>query len=76
MCCAALRPMTISIHAPREGGDDGEIAGIFADGISIHAPREGGDPQYFPSFPLREDFNPRPPRGGRRPTAFLCCFLF
>ena len=33
----------ISIHAPREGGD--EQAGIFGllFDISIHAPREGGD---------------------------------
>ena len=34
--------------------------------ISIHAPREGGDRRDF--YPLldRLDFNPRPPRGGRR----------
>ena len=34
----------ISIHAPREGGDNklnnGDGAGLV---ISIHAPREGGD---------------------------------
>ena len=35
--------MDISIHAPREGGDDC-IADVLADTtISIHAPREGGD---------------------------------
>ena len=34
---------TISIHAPREGGD-GWITGTAVGlGISIHAPREGGD---------------------------------
>ena len=34
---------TISIHAPREGGDT--IAGYYnyTLDISIHAPREGGD---------------------------------
>ena len=34
---------TISIHAPRKGGDKGW--GIQSDGhwISIHAPRKGGD---------------------------------
>ena len=35
---------TISIHAPREGGDPeyGYVLG-GCHGISIHAPREGGD---------------------------------
>ena len=34
----------ISIHAPREGGDDQtDVEDIDTDGISIHAPREGGD---------------------------------
>ena len=34
---------TISIHAPREGGDY-EAAEVLAKvTISIHAPREGGD---------------------------------
>ena len=33
----------ISIHAPREGGDDAEIGRRVAGVISIHAPREGGD---------------------------------
>ena len=58
----------ISIHAPRAGGD--------APGhkrlrprllISIHAPRAGGDPTYqAQSEEYSEDFNPRPPCGGRR----------
>ena len=34
--------------------------------ISIHAPREGGD-IFVPVFIHgKQDFNPRPPRGGRR----------
>ena len=36
--------MSISIHAPREGGDGaGEDKGAGKLLISIHAPREGGD---------------------------------
>ena len=89
---AALYPRvsTISIHAPREGGDAGEIKNTEERyHISIHAPREGGDvggkgqrllqPVFQSTPPARgatlqgrkvpdEDgnFNPRPPRGGRR----------
>ena len=38
------RPDSISIHAPREGGDYGGILDLVGDyAISIHAPREGGD---------------------------------
>ena len=33
----------ISIHAPREGGDSGELTSLGNLNISIHAPREGGD---------------------------------
>ena len=34
---------TISIHAPREGGDDNSSNNLAQRRISIHAPREGGD---------------------------------
>ena len=34
---------TISIHAPREGGDLPLSYLALTSGISIHAPREGGD---------------------------------
>ena len=34
--------------------------------ISIHAPREGGDGRRCFGNAPRMDFNPRPPRGGRR----------
>ena len=37
--------------------------GIF--GISIHALREEGDPSFTRSLRWRNDFYPRPPRGGR-----------
>ena len=83
------RAETISIHAPREGGDRILRRGRLGQLISIHAPREGGDllscfsslikalfqstppargatqPLKFPGIGTC-DFNPRPPRGGRR----------
>ena len=34
--------------------------------ISIHAPREGGDSNAMLHRAIMSDFNPRPPRGGRR----------
>ena len=42
-CYLGFRP-SISIHAPREGGDKNYTDTVWAGwGISIHAPREGGD---------------------------------
>ena len=60
-------PLQISIHAPREGGDlgCGRCCG-GEDVISIHAPREGGDSVSSTFAPSSHNFNPRPPRGGRR----------
>ena len=57
----------ISIHAPREGGD--AVISYVGDicAISIHAPREGGDFIDEVSLIWDNHFNPRPPRGGRRP---------
>ena len=58
---------TISIHAPREGGDEDRSRYEKRCRISIHAPREGGDPIWkYGRSPTRKYFNPRPPRGGRR----------
>ena len=57
----------ISIHAPREGGDYGVGLMRSTPPISIHAPREGGDDHLEDIFAEHtKDFNPRPPRGGRR----------
>ena len=43
--------------------------------ISIHAPREGGDLCVYRNLaPLTPDFNPRPPRGGRR-VVFIASYL-
>ena len=58
----------ISIHAPREGGDAVTTNFSCASRISIHAPREGGDVYVPISSSDSWDFNPRPPRGGRRTT--------
>ena len=56
----------ISIHAPREGGDvtnnPFDASPVW---ISIHAPREGGDDRPPKNRKRLENFNPRPPRGGR-----------
>ena len=57
----------ISIHAPREGGDSGyQYEDLRLVVISIHAPREGGDCFCFAIVIRFINFNPRPPRGGRR----------
>ena len=58
-------PNTISIHAPREGGDAAVMERVDDDDISIHAPREGGDAGSPSTHPHNAYFNPRPPRGGR-----------
>ena len=58
--------ITISIHAPREGGDRRRQYLWLCVNISIHAPREGGDHLGGSASPILRDFNPRPPRGGRR----------
>ena len=59
----------ISIHAPREGGDDDPPVMRLLGDISIHAPREGGD-MYTRSFcRLRAAFQSTPPaRGATTPT--------
>ena len=57
----------ISIHAPREGGDVSIVILCVSQYIiSIHAPREGGDPVQGAASAHIANFNPRPPRGGRR----------
>ena len=39
---------------------------MIGSNISIHAPREGGDVGVAAERMYRINFNPRPPRGGRR----------
>ena len=62
----------ISIHAPREGGDPARKAFSADLEISIHAPREGGDCVDGRVFRHGNNFNPRPPRGGRRAVWLHC----
>ena len=66
MRCIISSRTEISIHAPREGGDIDADSwyGVFP--ISIHAPREGGDGDQGRRRCAVLNFNPRPPRGGRR----------
>ncbi len=55
---------SISIHAPREGGDlDGTVIPI-SQYISIHAPREGGDLVAIPHFLGVVTFQSTPPARG------------
>ena len=53
--------MQISIHAPREGSDTGDIPLSILDSISIHAPREGSDPAAGDGGGILWNFNPRSP---------------
>ena len=56
---------TISIHAPREGGDVGTINGLPLRRVfQSTPPRRGRQRAMLHSQPIM-DFNPRPPRGGR-----------
>ena len=60
----------ISIHAPREGCDGRCWTMAWSSTvIPIHAPREGCDPGGRACTGLLTDFNPRTPRGVRRPGA-------
>ena len=62
----------ISIHALREEGDSGYRLALNRLLISIHALREEGDPDALQTVVQRDDFYPRPPRGGRRVTINGC----
>ena len=55
--------MRISIHAPREGGDDDLHGQLRRAVISIHAPREGGD-LGGKGQPLRKNISIHAPREG------------
>ena len=57
--------ITISIHAPREGGD-GQLSRFSSQSIliSIHAPREGGDYQNHPHQANDNIFQSTPPARG------------
>ena len=69
---ARHRITMISIHAPREGSDLHLSKKLRCCLISIHAPREGSDGTPPGRKRRSQDFNPRSPRGERRPS-FLTC---
>ena len=56
----------ISIHAPREGGDDetGHLI-LSYTGFQSTPPARGATPKWASGEQDDNDFNPRPPRGGR-----------
>ena len=57
---------SISIHALREEGDlIGRVVNALGQPISIHALREEGDTPQRVLGNQRQNFYPRPPRGGR-----------
>ncbi len=56
-----LSGFAVSIHAPREGSDFGEILIPDQLQVSIHAPREGSDPSSHTLIARTTSFNPRPP---------------
>ena len=64
-----MRSISISIHAPRAGGDMAHCAAVFVVLVFQSTPpvrgatRTGCCPRYH-----RQDFNPRPPCGGRPPA--------
>ena len=53
--------MSVSIRAPREGGDYAKPAPTTTSYVSIRAPREGGDPPLDRLQHLVSSFNLRPP---------------
>ena len=57
--------MLISIHAPRTGSDQSDVAARVNRLISIHAPRTGSDIYRRSGARRPLDFNPRSPHGER-----------
>ena len=64
MTFANVESIIISIHAPREGGDDGNNRRFLSFGISIHAPREGGDIAVTSQPFIEVGFQSTPPARG------------
>ena len=65
----AVKPSEISIHALRGEGDALSCAFVpVVFDISIHALRGEGDSPFDRAKRRQQDFNPRPPWGGRLPS--------
>ena len=60
----SINCVKISIHAPREGGDDPEDVRALNCEISIHAPREGGDLTVKRIGKIKIRFQSTPPARG------------
>ena len=58
---------SISIHAPREGGDSSPLSSLRNPPVFQSTPPARGATDIVKELSRRDiDFNPRPPRGGRR----------
>ena len=68
------RSQIISIHAPREGGDQTAKDADAATDISIHAPREGGDPKISKPTANSGKFQSTPPARGATSVVFALTF--
>ena len=63
----------ISIHAPREGGDPAKRSSLAVSTLFQSTPPARGATVSSADFDfVFPNFNPRPPRGGRRRSARLC----
>ena len=61
-----LRRIHISIHAPREGGDDFfAVSQMIIKDFNPRPPRGGRLRSLSKMGKAKRHFNPRPPRGGR-----------
>ena len=58
--------VAISIHTPREGGDDDSLAAGQSGGLFQSTPPRGRRRHRWSRWCWGRHFNPRPPRGGRR----------
>ena len=70
---------TISIHAPRKGGDFDQSTSPMYLTISIHAPREGGDVPEIVKIESQYLFQSTPPARGATfaaSSAFFATFGF
>ena len=62
-----FNPNRFQSTPPAWGATETNAQVLREDQVSIHAPRVGGDPRQRNFLSGHICFNPRPPRGGRRP---------
>ena len=73
-CLSFSHQLSISIHAPREGGDAEMLEQKSREYISIHAPREGGDGAALHGHHAAHIFQSTPPARGATITTRLFQF--